>query len=109
MRIRDFETTKQIFDQISWTNHKQLKVSYYSFGDEILEAVDADDRGYDMKMSFNAILSYFSLLHELLVYSRALFDTITAIHKAKESSLINTVSFMRNAFKSEYLDAFKWI
>lgn len=54
LSIGYFEATKHIFHPI-WMSKKQLRIPYSSFWAEISAVAEDGDRGYDMKMSFNAI------------------------------------------------------
>ena len=38
-----------LFGAIAWSSHKQSKFSYSSYGAEILDASDSDDRGFMLK------------------------------------------------------------
>lgn len=98
-----------IYHPLGWTSHKQKRVSYSAFGAEILAAADADDRGYDLKLSIQAILRDRNVTHELYVDARALFDTITTLHEPREYRLRKTVARMRDSFENGELDSVKWI
>ena len=100
LKIDTTQTTSPIFHSLSWTRHKQKRVTYSSFGAEILACADAEDRGHDLKESFKSIFPHSKIKHEVLVDSRALFDTITTLHEAKEYRLRKTVTRIRNAFES---------
>lgn len=39
-----------IYDTIGWTTHEQRRVSYSSFGSEMLSATNSNDRVYSVKM-----------------------------------------------------------
>lgn len=99
----------RIYQPVSWTSHKQKRVSYSAFGVEILAAADADDRGFDLKMSLKSLLPGHEWTHELYVDARALFDTITTLHEPREYRLRKTVARMRDAFESGELDCVSWI
>lgn len=101
--------TDRIFHPISWTSHKQKRVSYSAFGAEILAAADADDRGFYLKMSLKSMMPRRNLKHELFVDARALFDTITTLHEPREYRLRKTVARMRDAYESGELDYVTWI
>lgn len=102
-------SSERVYHAISWTSHKQKRVSYSAFGAEILAAADADDRGFDLKLSLRSILSGNEIRHELFVDARALFDTITTLHEPREYRLRKTVARMRDAFESGELDCVTWI
>lgn len=99
----------RIFHAISWTSHKQKRVSYAVFGAEMLAAADADDRGYDLKLSLISFLRNPRLKHEIFVDERALFDTITTLHDPREFRLRKTVARMRDSFQCGELDCATWI
>lgn len=40
-----------IIHLLTWISHKKIRVSYSSFGAEILEAADSNDRSSDLNMS----------------------------------------------------------
>lgn len=102
-------SSEVIYHPIGWTSHKQKRVSYSAFGAEILAAADADDRGFDLKLSLRSILPNSDIRHELFVDARALFDTITTLHEPREYRLRKTVARMRDAYESGDLDCVKWI
>lgn len=50
LRIKEEGSDSQdIFHMVDWTSHKQKRVSYSSYGAEILACATADDRGYYLK------------------------------------------------------------
>lgn len=98
-----------LFHPIAWTSHKQRRVSYSSFGAEIIAAACADDRGYDLKMSFRSLFPLTPLRHQLLVDSKALFETLTTIHQTDVYRLRKTVARIRASFESGELESVRWI
>lgn len=102
-------TDEVIYHPITWTSHKQKLVSYSAFSADILPAADADDRGYDMKLSLASILRERSVKHDLFVDGRALFDTITTLHEPREYRLRKPVARMRDSFENGELDSIRWI
>lgn len=81
-----------IYHPLGWTSYKQKSVSYSALGAEILAAADADDRGYDLNLSLQAILRDREVKHKLYVDARALFYTITTLHEPREYRLRKTVA-----------------
>lgn len=61
-----------------------------------------------MKVSFHSLFPNRPIRHEILVDSRALFDTITTLHECKEYRLRNTVNRIRNSFEAQELDSIRW-
>lgn len=88
-------------------------MTYSTFGAEILAAADADadadDRGFDIKSSLESVFQNEDFKHEILVESRALFDTITTLHEPLEYCLRKVLARMRDAFESGDLYVFKWV
>lgn len=109
MMAEDFGNNEHVFHPLIWGSHKQRRVSYSSFGSEIIAAADADDHGYDLKLSYDSIFSRSKMRHEILVDSRGLFDTITTVHEPREYRLKKTVAKMRDAFEAGELDGVSWI
>lgn len=69
----------RIFHTILWSIHKQKRVSYSSFGDEILAGANADDLGFDLKLLYDAIFTRNKMRYDVYLDYRGLFDTITTI------------------------------
>lgn len=103
------DEVEALFYPLSWSSHKQRRVSYSSFGAEILAAADADDRGFDLKQSFLSLFPHKPLSHELIIDSKALFETITTLHQTSDYRLRKTVSRMRDSFESKQLNVVRWI
>lgn len=94
---------------IAWSRHKQRRVSYSSFGAEILAATYGDDRGYDLKMSLLSMFPDKPLKHQLLIDSKALFETVTTLHQTDDYRLRKTVARIRASFESHGLNIVHWI
>lgn len=108
-RITNELDSRTIFHPIDWTSHKQRRVSYSSYGAEILAAATADDRGFYFKDAVNRLFPHVTIKHELFVDSKCLFDTITTLHESTEYRLRPTVQRMRNSFESNELECMRWI
>ena len=102
-------TTENIYHVIDWASKKQRRVSYSSYGAEILACSDADDRGYYLRNAIRILTMNQSIKHELCVDSRGLYDTITTLHDGKEYRLRQTVERLRNSFESGDLNILRWI
>lgn len=98
-----------IFHMVDWSSHRQKRVSYSSYGAEILACASADDRGYYLKEALNSLFPRHRTRHELSVDSHALKDTITTLHEGSEYRLRHTVQRIRNSFESGELDVLRWI
>lgn len=98
-----------IFHPVSWTSHKQRRVSYSSFGAEILAASNGDDRGYSLKASFLSLFPHQPLQHNLLIDSKALFEALTTLHQTDDYRLRMTVARIRASFESKELNIVRWI
>lgn len=88
----------RIFNAINWTSCKQRRVSYSSFGAEILACAEADDRGFYVKQAIQSIFDDLKVRHELNVDSKGLYDMITTLHEGKEYRLRQTVQPIRDSF-----------
>lgn len=98
-----------IFHTIDWISHRQKRVSYSSYGTEIIATAHGDDRGYYLNSGINSLFTNRMPKHELTVDSRALYDTITTLHESTEYRLRQTVQRIRNSFQSQELDVMRWI
>lgn len=65
---------------IDWSSHRQKRVSYYSYGAEILACASADDREFYLKEALKSLFPRHRTRHELPVDSKALKDTIKTLH-----------------------------
>lgn len=109
LRIYDDGYGSELYHILDWGSHKQNRISHSSFGAEIIAAAEMDSRGYDLRESFRIIFPSANIEHEMIVDSKALFDTITAIHEAHEFRLRRTVTMIRHSFESKELDGLRWI
>ena len=109
LRITNKINDRTIFHPVDWTSHKQHRVSYSSYGAEILATASADDRGFYFKESINRLFPHAKIKHELFVDSKCLFDTITTLHDSSEYRLRPTVQRIRNSFESNELECMRWI
>ena len=98
-----------LFSVVAWSSHKQHRISYSSYGAEILAAADSDDRGFMIKCAVLEIFQLREFQHELLVDSKSLFETITTLHNSGDYRLRKTVSRMRDSFESEELNVLRWV
>lgn len=62
-----------------------------------------------MICSLESVFPGMKFLHEILVDSGKLFDTITTFHEPREYFLRKVVAHMRDAFESGDLSGVKWI
>lgn len=98
-----------LYHVLKWTSHKQNRVSHSSFGAEIIAAASIDDRGYDLCEMMRQIFPLTKIEHELIVDSKALFDTITTLHEVHEYRLKKAVTMLRDAFECGQLDCLRWL
>lgn len=109
LRITQSNGLPTLFHCNDWTSHKQNQVSYSSFGAEIIAASNGDDRGFHLKCIFADLFPHRLLKHEILVDSKALYDTITTLHQPRDYRLRKTVARMRDSFDSKQLNVVRWI
>lgn len=109
LRLSGPGKSDETFYGISWTSGKQRRISHSSFGAEIIAAADVDERGYDMRETIREIFPHCTIKHEMVVDSKALFDTITTLHESREYRLRRTVSRIRHSFESRELDVVRWL
>lgn len=88
-----------IFHAVDWSSAKKRRISYSSYGAEILSCADADDRGFCLKSGLNA-LSSTKLRHRLIVDSKGIYDTISTLHEGRKYRLHQTVRPIRNSIES---------
>jgi len=69
------------FHALDWSSTKQRRVTYSSFGAEILACAESDDRCYRLRQALRDLLGDISLETNLQVDSRGLFDTVTTLHE----------------------------
>lgn len=109
LRITQSGGLPTLFHGIYWSSHKQKQVSYSSFGAEIIAAANGDDRGFNLKGIFLELFPHRLLKHELLIDSKALYETITTLHQPRDYRLRKKVARMRDSFESKQLNIFRWI
>lgn len=100
---------RDIFHPIDWCSNKKQRVSYSSYGAEILACADADDRCHYFKTAINSMFDEAKIRNELFTDSRCLYDTITTLHEGKDYRLRPTVQRLRNSFESHELNSMRWI
>lgn len=89
----------KVYHLLDWTSHKQRRISYSSFGAEIVACADNDDRGYDIKEPLIGGFPTRRTKSKLIVGSRALYETITKPHDNREYWLRKTVACVRNSIE----------
>lgn len=109
LRVSQSGSNDELYYGISWTSGKQRRISHSSFGAEIIAAADVDERGFDMRETIREIFPHCEVKHEMIVDSKALFDTITTLHECREYRLRRTVSRIRHSFESHELDVVRWL
>lgn len=109
IRISHSGRSKETFYGITWMSGKQRRISHSSFGSEIIAAAEVEERGFDMRETIREIFPQCNIKHEVIVDSRALFDTITTLHEIREYRLRRTVSRIRNSFEAKELDIVRWL
>lgn len=98
-----------IFHTIDWASSKKRRVSYSSYGAEVLACAVADDRALYLKQGLNEIFMVTKVRSELCTDSRCFYDTITTLQEARDYRLLATVQRIRNRFDSQELNIMKWI
>lgn len=79
-----------IFHRIDRSSNKQRRVCLSSYGAEIRACPEADDTGFALKYALKALYPRISVIHQLWVDSRGLFDTVTTLHEGHEYRLGQT-------------------
>lgn len=97
------------YHAIDWCSTKQIRVSYSTYGAEVLPCADADDRGFYYKYAFNSMFPRTKVESELFTDLRCLYDTIITLHEGPDFTLRPTVLRIRNSFDSQELDSMRWI
>lgn len=109
LRVKEHGTdNRDIFHMIDWSSHRQKRVSYSSYGAEILACASADDRGFYLKEALNSLFPRHRTRHELSMDANALKDTITTLHEGTEYRLRQTVQRIRNSFESCDLNVLRY-
>lgn len=98
-----------LFHPVDWASSKQRRVTYSSFGAEILACAEADDRSYSIRQAYRILLNKDGLQSHLHVDSRGLFDTITTLHEGRDYRLRQTVQRIRDSFEAKEFDVLRWI
>ena len=98
-----------IFHAIDWTSHNQRRVSYSSYGAEMLACADGYDRGFYIKTALKSMFAASNTCNELLVDSRYLYDTITTLHEGNDYRLRQTVQRICNSFEASERNCMRWI
>lgn len=107
LRIRLDNNT--IFHILTWSSHKQRKISYSSFGSKILAAADGEDLGFKIKQTLLNLFPHHTVRHELLIDSKSLFETITILQKTEDYRLQHIVARLRDSFEARDLNSVRWI
>ena len=94
---------------IEWSSSKQHRVTYSSFGAEIIACAAADDRAYYLRQGVRALLDDSSIKSHINIDSRGLFDTLTTLHDGRDYRLRQTVQRIRDSFDGNDIDVLRWI
>lgn len=105
---RNGDGRNQVYHLINWTNQKQQRLSYSTNGAEILTVASSDDRGYYTKIAINTVFPKNPVKNELIVDSKALWDTIKTLHEGREYRLRQMVQWIRNSFERMELKIMRW-
>lgn len=100
---------RSTFHVIDWVSQKQQRVSYSSYGSEILAAATADEFSFYYKQAINTLFPLSPLKLELNVDSKALWDTITTLHEGRVYRLRSTMQRLRNAFEAKEINIMRWL
>lgn len=104
------ENDEKVYHIVDWASVKQKRVSYSSYGAEILACTEADDRGFNIKMAIQSLTTDNTHVpHVLSIDSKGLYDTITTLHEGREYRLRQTVQRIRDSFESGELDTLRWV
>lgn len=99
---------ESVFHAIDWCSEKQSRVSFSTFGAEIIAAASSADR--IQLIADKLALIYCKMLPLVLPkHSFGLYTTISTLHERKDYRLLQTVSSIRNAFESVEIDVIQWI
>lgn len=80
-------SSQPCFYPLIWNSHKQKKVSYSSYGAEIIDAASADDIGYFLKKVFRELFPLKPIKNQFFLASKSLLETITTLHRLDEYRL----------------------
>lgn len=97
------------YHPIIWTSSKQEKVSYSSYGAEILAASEAVAGGFQLKQALHALFPDRPLKHKLLVDSKSLFETISTLNQTGEYRPCRVLARMRKLSEAKKLNIVRWI
>ena len=100
---------KSVYHVLYWISTKQKRVSYSSYGAEILACAEADNRGFYLKNAVRTLAKDDDIRHQLCIDSKRIHDTITTLHEGRDCRLRQTVERLRNSFESQELDVLRWI
>jgi len=98
-----------LFHPLDWNSSKQRRVTYSSFGSEILACAEADDRTFGLRSATRLLLDRPTLPSQINVDSRGLFDTLTTLHEGRDYRLRQTVQRIRDSFEGKEFDVLRWI
>eukprot|EP00737_Agarophyton_chilense_P005823 gb/GEZJ01009699.1/.p1 GENE.gb/GEZJ01009699.1/~~gb/GEZJ01009699.1/.p1 ORF type:complete len:183 (+),score=5.03 gb/GEZJ01009699.1/:167-715(+) len=87
-----------IFHPLYWSSTKQKRVTCSSFSRKTLACAEAEDRRFDMKITFTKLFPKVNITHRMLVDSKALFDNITNLHVCGEFRVPKTVTIIGDFF-----------
>lgn len=90
LRISLPSAEEELFYGISWTSGKRRRISHSSFGVEIA-AAEMDERSFELRETIREIFRYSGIRHEMIVYSKDLFDKITTLKESRKDRLRRTV------------------
>lgn len=97
------------FYLLDWSSKKQRRVTFSSYGAEIIAAADGDDRTNHMKESLRSLGTHWSIPSLFIVDSKALYDTITTLHENRDYRLRKTVQRLRDSFESKQIESIRWV
>lgn len=89
---------------------KRKRISYSSYGAEILGCTGAHGRGFNFKMAMPSVSHGTAHIPNVLnIDSKGLYDTITTLDEGKEYRLRQTVQRIRDSFEPEDLDILRCV
>lgn len=98
-----------VMNPIDWSSCKQKKVCYSSYGAEKLACADTDDRKFHDKSACLSIFNAAKFIHQVVVNSKGLFETLKTLHEGKDYRPRQTVQCIRDSFDSEEMNSLKWV
>ena len=96
------------FHPLAWTSHKQTRICRSSSAAEIMSIAEAAEFGSCVKLALERICEK-QIPLEMNVDSRALYDTITTQHDAKEFRIRQAVKGLRESFERGDISVIRWI